>query len=480
MKKVISIILTLCLVLALCACGSEKETAMSKEFRVGYARENITPQYSVPLAGYGNTSSRMSQGFISYLYTTCIAITDADDSTILLFTTDMIGVTDTQAATYREAVSKATGIPGERIMFTNTHTHSAPDYRSSEPVIQTYLNELAQHMVTAAKEALADRSAATMETGIGKTERLNFVRHYTTTSGEIFGDNLSLNGTITGHTSEPDTEIQLICFRRAAKDKKDILAVNWQCHPRLDSAGTTDEGKINRPMMSADYVGAARDYVEANTDCLFAFYLGAAGNLNAESRISGENFSTACKVYGGALGGHIIDGMESLKPVEGDAHKVTVTQKMYDATYDHAEDNLVAEAQRIASVWYAKNDYNAAMAEGTSGKIYSQYHASSIVSRSKNTAETCAMELNAIRVGPIGFITAPYEMFDVSGMAIKDGSPFDTTFVMTCANGSYSYIAAEYAFQGRGTYEVHNRNFVQGTAEDLVTNYLGMLNELNQ
>ena len=481
MKKVISVLLILIMVLSLCACSGEKKPAAAqpKEFRVGYSRVNITPNYSVPLAGYGNTARRMNQGFISYIYTTCIAITDTDDSTVLLFTSDMLGVNKELTAAFRKSISEATGVSEERIMLTCTHSHSGPDIWSSEPIMSRYREDYTQYLITAAKEALDDRSAATIETGVSHTEQLSFVRHYTTTSGELYGANLTLNGSITGHTSEPDNEIQIIRFVRAAKDKKDILAINWQAHAKLDSDGETEEGKMNRPMLSADYIGAARDYVEANSDVLFAFYLGAAGNLSANSKDAKENASTKCAEYGALLGGHILDGMKNMTAVDSANAKVVVSQQTYNAKIDHTEDTKVIDAQKIYDVWSSTNNYNEAMALATGTDIHSPYHASSILSRSRISEETLPLELNAIRVGPIGFVTAPYEMFDVSGMAIKDGSPFETTFVMTCANGYYNYIAAEYAFAGRGTYEVHNRTFVQGTAEDLVSTFVDMLTALN-
>ena len=51
-------------------------------FTVGYARTDITPSESVPLAGYGNTMQRLSQGVLDPLYATCIAIT-AGENTLL-------------------------------------------------------------------------------------------------------------------------------------------------------------------------------------------------------------------------------------------------------------------------------------------------------------------------------------------------------------------------------------------------------------
>ena len=47
-------------------------------------------------------------------------------------------------------------------------------------------------------------------------------------------------------------------------------------------------------------------------------------------------------------------------------------------------------------------------------------------------------------------------------------------------NGANSYIPAAYAYEGTGTYEVHNRLFPVGTAEALADIMVEMLNELNK
>ena len=84
------------------------------------------------------------------------------------------------------------------------------------------------------------------------------------------------------------------------------------------------------------------------------------------------------------------------------------------------------------------------------------------------------MELCAGCIGPLGFVTAPYEMFDTNGRFVKENSPCQMTFVMTCANGHHNYIASDLAFE-YGSYEVHNRDLVRGTAEALVDTMVNML-----
>jgi len=274
MKQVISILLVLVMVLGLCACAGEKKSAAAqpKEFRVGFGRVNITPSYSVPLAGYGNSDMRMSEGFLDYLYATCIAITDENDSTVLLITLDGTGMYNNIVPLIREAVTKSTGVPAERIMMNVTHVHSGPELSNTKnAAIQRLIPEYTDNVATAAKQAMDDRSPATMETSVGYTEDLSFVRHYTTTSGQLFSDNMTLNGSMTGHHHEPDNEIQLLIFRRAAEDKKDIVAMNWQAHIKFDSTNETEEGKLGRGMLTSDGVGAFRTYVENNSDYLLAF-----------------------------------------------------------------------------------------------------------------------------------------------------------------------------------------------------------------
>ena len=62
---------------------------------------------------------------------------------------------------------------------------------------------------------------------------------------------------------------------------------------------------------------------------------------------------------------------------------------------------------------------------------------------------------------------------------VKENSPFPMTVVMTCANGANGYIASEPAFE-YGSYEVHNRVFARGTAEDLAGTMVDMLKDLHQ
>ena len=85
--------------------------------------------------------------------------------------------------------------------------------------------------------------------------------------------------------------------------------------------------------------------------------------------------------------------------------------------------------------------------------------------------------ISAVSMGDVGFVSAPYEMFDANGVQIKEGSNFKMTFVCAYANGDYGYIPSSLA-HSHGGYEVFSCCFVQGTGEALADKMISMLNEL--
>ena len=224
-------------------------------FSVGYARVDITPEESVPLAGYGNNMQRLSQGVLDPLYATCIAITDDAGSTLLVYTVDLISATDLYYLPARDAISSTCNVPTEHIIISAIHTHSAPDLnQTTYPPIIRYQQQLIEKLTVAAIAALQDRKPATILAGHTYNQGMNFVRHYIlendTYAGDNFGDFNS--APIRDHVSDADRQIQMVKFCR--EDSKDILMVNWQAHPTKASTSVTEHGRTHRPYISADFV----------------------------------------------------------------------------------------------------------------------------------------------------------------------------------------------------------------------------------
>ena len=478
MKKLICILLVLVLALGFVACGSASEAPAGEEsgpaaepagLRVGYSRLDITPKYSVPLGGYGNTSMRMSNGYQTYLYTTCVAYSDGED-TILVFQNDLSGAVASMVKSVREAILIEYGIPEDHIMISGTHTHSAPDMNSGEPSIAQYRTDLKKVMLQAAGEALEDMKPVTgMYHGSGVCENLNFVRHYTTESGIIKGDNLNdlVESPYTGHTHDADNVMQTVRIDREGGES--IVLINWQSHPHRG-------GGSKNYNITADIVGIMRDYVEKNMDNVkFVYYTGGSGNINPSSRITEENITKDYREQGDKLGEHAVRILGGeLTKLEGT--NVQITGQFYTGEVDHREDGLVNVARIVQEEWTKNNDYKRATELANSYGLNSPYHANAVISKA-STGKTFDVEMYAYSIGDLGFITAPYEMFDTQGVTIKEGSPFTATFVVTCCNNSLGYIPSMEGFNNN-TYEANNGKFVPGTGEILADEYVKMLESL--
>ena len=463
MKKILSLVMILAIVLGLCACGAGGES--KKGLQVGFGMEDITPDFSVGMGGMSETVTRKSQGVVSKIYLTCIAFKEGDE-TVLMYTVDMINAGDGVREKMREAATKGTGVPAEKIFIGTTHTHSAPFYGMSDVPGAKFNTLFLTAVENAGKTAMEDLAPATILMAKKNIEKMNFVRHYIMNDGSYAGSNF---GTFTGltpvgHPAPTEPELLLLKFDRA-DDKKDILMVNWQGHPA--HANSEEIGYYN---ISADYVGAMRDKLVKETGMQVAYFTGAEGNLGTNTSIPSEDHNLGVMDYGKKMADYAIELINDLKPVEGSG--LESTQITYVGKVNHAGEDRLADAKRVKEL-----TDTAGIKEGdTLAKqlgFSSRYEATGIAGRASMGA-TRELELNAIRIGNIGFVAGTYEMFSEASLYIREHSPYAATFVITANMG---YIASEIAFDYK-SYEAVTCTFERGTSEALAEKFVELLNGL--
>ena len=465
MKKRLVLILILVLLFSLSACATSDTNASgspSEGLHIGWGRVNITPNYSLGIGGYSDAETRRSMGFLDYLYITCLAFTEGGE-TVLLYTFDNCAASQSIVDKIREVVSPATGIPSDHIYALATHTHSAPSIMGDTEG-KKYQEELYAAAVQAGQEALADRSASTISSCSTVLENMNFVRHYILEDGTYTGTSSAVNeGTPVAHATNSDPRMFLVKFDRADESKQDILLVNWQAHP--DHA--TENGYN---MLSADFPGAIRDKVEKETNMLCAYFTGASGNQNPDSRIKSEMHHLSMREYGTKLGEAAVAALPALTPVEGTG--IQTTQVIFDAEIDHSWDHMLDKANEVYDLW-KDTDLATGTAKAAEYNFSTVYQARAIKTRASMPA-TQQLELNAFRVGGIAFTTGTYEMFSDAGLYIRENSPFATTVICT---GNSGYIPSKEAFDYR-SYEADTGMYAKGTAEKLADKYVEMLKSL--
>ena len=469
MKKLISLFLVFVLTISLCACGTagtaeqpgaQTTAPASGGLMVGFAKENITPEETVPLSG--SASRGESNGMLDYLFATCVAMSNGGEDTVLVYSLDIQNAYS-PTASWRNTISRSTGIPEDRIMLCFTHTHSAPDTGSEAASISRYNSKVSDKLVKAAKTAVEDMSAAQAYTSSIATENLNFVRRYIMNDGTLVGDNFG--DTSSGykcHETEVDNVLQLVKFVRQEGD--DIIMANFQMHSNFT---------IREPSVSSDVAGAFRDALEQKSGVNVIYLNGASGNVNPNSRFADENIVSTHREWGQKLADYAMSAAENFAPAE--LTTVTSEQSVFTIETNHADDHLAAKASEINAYFESTGDRSGADKMCAEAGISSIYHASTIVGNSRRD-KTATVELDVICIGDIAFMFAPVELFDTSGMYIKEKSPYDMTFICGYANHCQGYMPSEQAYELIG-YEVATTMFAKGTAEKVADEILRMLND---
>jgi len=478
MKKLFCFALALLMLLPMVACGKKEAAAPAAQsgptfqgLHVGYYREKIMPDMNedIPMGGYGNTEHRLAQDFLDYLYITCVAFTDGDQ-TVLMMTQDLISSNSTLVEQIREGINAKTGIPHENILIGATHTHSTPDQSStSYPGIVKFRETVVEMGISAGLKALDDRAPATMYGGYIEVPGMNFIRHYEMNDGTYYGSNFG--STASGfkcHAADNDPTMGLLKIDREG-DKKDILLMNWQAHPCFT-------GGIDKYTISADYIGQVRMNVEAQTDMLFAFYLGAAGNQNTNSLMKEDKHQLENDTYGQALAKAAIEALPTLEKIEGSG--IVTSYKDVEYELNREDIDKITQAQEVYALYKSTGDRTEGNKLANQYGLSSVYHASAVVSRSKNQpGDTRTFRIHATRVGNFAFINAPYEMFAASSVAIRQASPYKTTFVVTCSNSAQGYFPTLEAF-AYGCYESFTTPYARGIAEHTVEEFITLLKGL--
>lgn len=406
------------------ACSEPKvEENPITAFSIGFARADITPIDPVPLTGFGTAiENRVSQTILDPLSASCIAFSDPEGTTVLLFCMDLISCSSKVFSPIRQSISDATGVPFANIIFTGSHTHAATHTAdTASPSVEAANKRMEQNCIQAAKNALADRKPAQMSFSFLRPEEtMNCSRHYVLSNGIFTGDKSSYNSMdrseFYSHTTKTDDLLQLVKFTR--EGGKDVIMVNWQGHySALMNTVLTS--------ITADYPGYIRRELEENLDCHAAFLLGASGNMVTGSRIAGKIPYADFTDYGKRIAQEVLQATKNFVPAEV-------------------------------------------------GNIYTKE-----VIHHYEAKPTQDVPVYAFGFGEFAVISAPFESFDSNAQYVRENSKFKYTFYASCAQDSLSYLPAKYVYDyDIPGYEAGANKFGIGAGEELAELQLDMLDDI--
>jgi hypothetical protein len=277
------------------------------EYRAGVARQDITPEEPIRMAGYASRT-KPSDGVAMRLWAKAVALEHRGGSRIVIVTTDLLGLPRSVSDPVAARVQSEHGLERSRLLLNSSHTHAAPivwpsgriasDLRDEEKrIVMEYRNALVEQLARLVSAAL--KNLTPVEIGFGTGEaRFAMNRREKTPKGIRLGVN-------PGGPGDPSVPV----LRIANPDGSTKAVIfGYACH------ATTLTGSYER--ISGDYPGQAQAELERQMPGSTALFLTlAGGDQNPEPRGTAEHV----KQHGDALAAEVKRiATGKLEPIRGD------------------------------------------------------------------------------------------------------------------------------------------------------------------
>ncbi len=444
--------------------NQKEEILMEKRLSAGFGKVDITPDFPIGLGGYGGDAKRLWTEIAERIYATCIAVANGD-TTLLMFTLDVLSAPVEFQRKIRVLIAKETGVPEDHIFFGAIHSHNAPSMYFAK-----VLDFVGEKCLEAAKTALSDLAPATLFAGKRPIEGMNFTRHYLAADGKKHSANTGIpEGTeLVGHATKSDPDLTLIRFAR--EEKKDIVMVNFQAH--CDSAYA-----IGFTNIAPSWAGNLRTRLEELAGVCAAYFTGTSGNQSQSSKIPSEQHHLDWKQYGKKMGEYAADILQKdLVPVEGTA--IRTARTILDVERNTSDIHLYDDAMEVLAL-VNSGDKERAKALCKEKGLYGIGYCKGIKARKETDLGTYPewLELQAFCIGDLGVVTNTNETFSDQGIFVKENTPFKHTFIIT---GNRGYLACReayeyYAYEALGW----SGYYVAGTAEKMADCWVDLLNKIH-
>lgn len=279
------------------------QLAASAGWKVGFARQDITPEAPIWMSGYASRDHG-SEGTRIPLWAKAMALEDTTGSKALLITLDLVGVSSDVTGPLRQKLADDLGLTLGDVLINCSHTHTGPvvgenlrtmyilDEKDSS-LIRGYTAQLKQQLIELGKTAFENRQAARLRSGqshatFATNRRQNPESHVPAwrAAGKLLGP--------------VDYSVPILEVRNES-NKLQGLVFGYACHATV----------LSDYFWSGDYPGYAQKYLEdAYAGLQAMFWAGCGADINPLPRRKVE----LAVNDGKALGEAVIRGIEGVLP----------------------------------------------------------------------------------------------------------------------------------------------------------------------
>jgi neutral ceramidase len=471
------VVLTGCL-LAPSAAREEKAG-----LRAGAFAMDVTPT-KLPISVNGGFADRQANAVHDRLHARCLVLDDGKiEVAIVVCDSCMIPREILDEA--KAQAAKLTGIPPERMLISATHTHTAPTVAGvfqSEPD-KDYQKYLAERIARGIEQAHKNRAPAQVGHGVAKEPTQVFNRRWLMKPGGIqadpFGrttDKVKMNpGYENPGLDRPagptDPDVSILSVRDRAGKPMALLA-NYSLHYVGDA-----------PPLSADYFGVFAERIgemltedksdpkDSRPGFVGILSNGTSGDVNninfagpppGKRQPAEQNRVVAASIARtahGAYGKIEHTDQVTLAMVEKEIELGVRRPSKEDLTRAEAILAAAKTPLRVASEIYARETM-----------LLAKY------------PPTVKVKLQALRVGELGIVAIPCEVFAEIGLAIKKKSPLKQTFTIELANGYNGYLPTpeQHKLGGYETWRARSSYLEEDASTRILTTVLELLEEVKK
>lgn len=394
--------------------------------QAGAAKTDITPPVGIELTGF-IARQQPSIGVHDPLYAKSVVLDDGKTK-LALVSCDLLALSRDSVKIIRQMITDKIGIPSSNILIACTHTHSGPAtvfLRNCGSVDQNWLSKLEQQIAETVIQANQELQPASLGYGFGTAD-------------------ISLDRRISmlpQHTPEEvDKSLGVIAIEYISGEPI-ALILNYTCHPVVMA-------EKNR-YFSADYPGAACDYLESNypSDPIILFFNGACGNINPNVRGGAWEEMTKLGEMIGKAAAEIADAITTSDTHTISAIDQNVELQLRIPNYEGIEFEL--ESFRNRAVELAESD--TVSKKANNAMIWWAEETIDIL-KHQTIPESIPLEIQVLKLGELIIVGIGGEVFCQIGLNIKQqsGAP---TFIVGYANHDIGYIPTRKAFE-EGGYEI--------------------------